>query len=147
MKIALVCSHGGHLTEILYLMDAFQGHEVFFVTYDSPRTRTLKHKKYLLKNIGTNPIRLLMSFAKFLVIFMIEKPKLVVSTGSEIAIPAFILAKFVGIRTIFIESWCRVRTKSWTGRTLYFVADLFLVQWPELAKIYGKKALYRGSVI
>jgi len=137
MKIALVCSHGGHLTEMLYLMEAFEGHDVFFVTYDNPRTRALKYRKYLLKNIGTNPFRMIVALVKFLVIFKKERPKLVVSTGSEIAIPAFIIAKFLGIKTIFIESWCRVRTKSGTGRILYYIADLFLVQWPELAKVYG----------
>jgi len=112
MKIALVCSHGGHLTEMLYLMEAFEGHDVLFVTYESPRTRILKYKKYLLKNIGTNPIRMLLSFFKFLRTFLKEKPKVVVSTGSEIAIPAFCAAKLLRIKTIFIESWCRIKSPS-----------------------------------
>ncbi|MDH7508575.1 MAG: PssD/Cps14F family polysaccharide biosynthesis glycosyltransferase [Methanomassiliicoccales archaeon] len=147
MKIALVCSHGGHLSEMLLLMEAFEGHEVFFITYQSPRTIALKHKKYLLENIGTNPLKMLHAFAKILIIFVKERPGLVISTGSEIAIPAFILAKLLRIRTVFIESWCRVKTKSGTGKILYHIADLFLVQCPELARIYGKRALYRGAVI
>lgn len=147
MKIALVCSHGGHLTEVLYLMDAFKGHEVFFITYDNIRTRNLPYKRYLLQNIGTNPIRMLGAFFKIGKILAKEKPKVVISTGSEIAIPAFIIAKFLCIKTIFIESWCRIRTKSGTGRIVYHLSDLFLVQWPQLLELYGKKAKYVGAVV
>ena len=76
-----------------------------------------------------------------------EKPDLIVSTGSEIAIPPYILARFMRIKTIYIESWCRIKTKSGTGRILYYFSNVFLVQWPELVKLYGKKAKYRGAVI
>jgi len=147
MKIALVCSYGGHLTEIKYLMEAFEGHEIFFVTYDSIRTRQLPYQKYLLDNIEWNPFKLGISFLKFYKIFKVEQPDIVISTGSEIAIPAFYIAKVFGIKTVFIESWCRVKTTSGSGRIVYPVSDVFLVQWPELLKLYGKKAQYQGSVI
>jgi beta-1,4-N-acetylglucosaminyltransferase len=147
MKIALVCSHGGHLTEMLQLMEAFEGHDVFFVTYTSPRTSNLGFRSYLIENIGKSPIRMLKSFFQIHSIFVKEKPDMVLSTGSEIAIPAFFLAGVMGIKTIFIESWCRISTKSFTGRVLYYVSDIFLVQWPQLLKIYGKKARFEGAVI
>lgn len=147
MKIALVCSHGGHLTEMLYLMDAFKEHEVFFITYDNFRTQGLKHRKYLLENIGTNPTKMLKAFFIIGKILAREKPDVVVSTGSEIAIPAFVIAKVLGIKTIFIESWCRIKTKSGTGKIVYYLSDLFLVQWPQLLKLYGKRAKYVGAVV
>jgi beta-1,4-N-acetylglucosaminyltransferase len=146
MKIALVCSHGGHLTEILYLMEAFKDHEIFFITYENFRTNDLKQKKYLLKNIGTNPIRMFKAFFQIRSILSEEKPDYIVSTGSEIAIPSFILARIMGIKSIFIESWCRVQTRSGTGKIVYYFSDIFLVQWPELLKLYGKKASYEGAV-
>jgi beta-1,4-N-acetylglucosaminyltransferase len=147
MKIALVCSHGGHLTEMQNLIEAFQGHDIFFVTYDSIRTRKLPHQKYLLDNIGKNPIKMSIAFLKFLNIFRKERPDIVVSTGAEIAIPAFYIAKIFRAKTIFIECWCRVKTSSATGNSVYPVADIFLVQWQQLLKVYGKKAQYQGSVV
>lgn len=147
MKIALVCSHGGHLTEMLRLMEAFEGHEVFFVTYVSPRTKHLNYHNYLIENIGNSPLRMFVSFFKIASIFRKERPDLVLSTGSEIAIPAMLLAKVIGIRAIFIESWCRINTKSFTGRVMYYVADEFLVQWPQMLNVYGKKARFEGAVI
>lgn len=146
-KIALICSHGGHLTEILCLLEAFQNQEIFFITYNNFRTKNLGYNKYLLENIGTNPFKMLKALLQMLKILYKEKPDTIISTGSEIAIPAFILAKFFRIKTIFIESWCRVKTKSGTGKIVYPLSDLFLVQWPELLEIYGKKAKYRGAVI
>ena len=147
MKIALVCSHGGHLTEMLYLMEAFKGHEVFFITYDNFRTRELRYSKYLLENIGTSPIKMIKAFFQIGKILAKEKPNVIISTGSEIAIPAFIIAKALGIKTIFIESWCRIKTKSGTGKIVYYFSDLFLVQWPQLLKLYGERAKYVGAVV
>ena len=146
-KIALICSHGGHLTEILCILEAFKGQEIFFITYTNFRTKNLDYNKYLLENIGTSPLKMFKSFLKIFKILIKERPDTVVSTGSEIAIPAFIISKFLRINTIFIESWCRVKTKSGTGKIVYPFSDLFLVQWPELLEKYGKKAKYKGAVI
>jgi len=147
MKIALVCSHGGHLTEMNYLLEAFQEHEIFFVTYESVRTRKLSHRKYLIDAIGTSPVKMGIGFFKILKIFLKERPDIVVSTGSEIAIPAFYIAKIFRAKTIFIECWCRVKTSSATGRIIYWIADIFLVQWPDLQEIYGIKAQFQGAII
>ncbi len=147
MKIALVCSHGGHLTEMLYLMEAFSGNDIIFITYNSNRTRNLEYRTYLVENIGTNLLKMLLASFKIAGILIKERPNIIVSTGSEIAIPAFYLAKLFRIKTIFIESWCRVKVPSGTGKLVYSVSDIFLVQWPEMLIAYGPKAKYMGAVI
>lgn len=145
MKICLTCSHGGHLTEILQLMEAFEGHEVFFITYEGPRSIGLD-KKYIVKNIGFNPIKLLASIPIITSALLREKPDFIISTGSEIAIPVFYIGKLMGIKTIFIESLCRVKEPSATGKIVYPVTNIFLVQWKPLLNKYGSKAQYKGSV-
>ena len=145
MKICLVCSHGGHLSEILRLGEAFEGHETFFITYDSVRTRALQHR-YLLKNIGRNPLMMARAAFSIFKILWAERPRLIVSTGSEIAIPAFYIAKLLRIKTIFVETWTRVLEPTGTGRIVYPVSDIFLVQWERLLAKYGKKARYEGGI-
>ena len=131
---------------MLRLMEAFEGHETFFATYDSARTRELE-RKYLLKNIGRSPWRMLTAgFAAFRILLR-EKPDLVVSTGSEIAIPFFYIARLLRVRTLFIESWTRVIEPSGTGRLVYPASDVFLVQWPALLDKYGRKARYEGGIL
>lgn len=132
---------------MLQLKEAFEGHETFFITYDGFRTRGLTGRKYLLRNIGTNPLVMAQTFFAMFKIICEEKPRLIVSTGSEIAIPAFYLAKLFRIKTIFIETWTRILEPSGTGRIVYPVADVFLVQWEQLLAKYGSKAKYEGAII
>lgn len=149
MKVALVCSHGGHLTEMQGLLPAFADHEIFFVTYESARLADLRarHRAYALRNIGTSPWRLLLSLPVAWRILRTERPQTIVSTGSEIAIPFFLLAKVLRIRTVFVESVCRVQTASQTGRVVYPLSDAFFVQWPDLLSKYGKRARYEGGLL
>jgi len=131
---------------MLHLMEAFEGHETFFITYDCARTRRLECR-YRLRNIGKNPFLMAYTFLLTIKILLIEQPRLIVSTGSEIAIPAFYLAKLLRIKTIFIESWTRVDRPTGTGKIVYLVSDVFLVQWERLLAKYGSKARYEGAIL
>lgn len=146
MKIALACSHGGHLTEMLYLMEVFEGHDVFFVTYESQRTKNLRYRKYLFPNFGERPLELLKNLPKIISIMLKEKPNVIVSNGAEIAIPFFYLGKLLRIKTIFIECYTRVNEPTITGKIVYPVSNLFLVLWSGMLKKYGKKAQYWGGL-
>jgi beta-1,4-N-acetylglucosaminyltransferase len=149
LKIALVCSHGGHLTETEMLWPAFVEHDCFLVTYRCQRTErlTLVEHKYLLDHIGTNVWRAIKAIIQAFLILLREQPDVVLSTGSEIAIPFLWIGKLLGAKVVYIESWCRVRTRSGTGPLVYPVADLFLVQWPDLLSRYGPRARYFGGLI
>lgn len=146
MKVCITCSHGGHLTEILQIMDSFQGHETFFITYESVRSDSIKNK-YTIKNIGKNPLKFLICLPTIFNVLRREKPDVVVSTGAEIAIPVFYIARLLGIRTIFIESVCRVSNLSMTGKLIYPASNVFLVQWEQLLTKCGKKGQYWGRVL
>ena len=149
MKLALVCSHGGHLTQIKMLAPALEGHERFLVTYRCARTETMaaRERVYLLTNIGTNPWRMALAFFQALKILLRERPDVVISTGAEIAIPFSWVGKLLGAQVVYIETWSRIRTRSGTGPLVYPVADLFLVQSPEVLRFYGPKACYEGSLV
>jgi beta-1,4-N-acetylglucosaminyltransferase len=149
VKIALVCSHGGHLTETLQILPAFAGHEVFFATYHSSRDTEVTQiaHAYFTQNIGTSLFRMFRATFWALRVLWREKPDVIVSLGAEIALPFLYLGKLLGVKTIFIESWCRVEDLSGTGRLVYPVADVFWVQWPQLLEVCSSKAQYRGSVI
>jgi beta-1,4-N-acetylglucosaminyltransferase len=146
MKIALICSHGGHLTEMMYLIDAFKDHDIFFVTYDNIRTRNLEYRKYLFPNFGEKPYKMFLNLHKIINIFLKEKPDVIISNGAEIAIPFFYLGKILGIKTIFIECYTRIDTPTITGKLVYHVSNSFLVLWPEMLSKYGKKAEYLGGM-
>lgn len=131
------------------MREAFAGHAVFYVTYLSQRAQALAEQEcvYQIPNIGVNPMRLLQAAWVGWGIFHREQPDVLVSTGSEIAIPFFYLAWLWGIPTIFIESVSRMTAPSQTGRWVYPVAGFFLIQWEKLSKVYGSKARYFGRLL
>lgn len=161
MKICLICSSGGHIIEMQKLKDAFRLYNVFLVTHKDEFLNWSNdiQKVYLIKNVlvgkaHVNRIyKLLLLFAyvliattKEFVILLKEKPTVIVSTGSAIAIPIFYMGKVMGKKLIYIESVCRVHDLSIAGKIIYPIADEFFVQWEELTKKY-KKVQYKGNVL
>ncbi|KAL7647458.1 UNVERIFIED_CONTAM: hypothetical protein RMT77_001054 [Armadillidium vulgare] len=77
------------------------------------------------------------------------KPNLVLCNGPGSCVPicisAFILKiLYLNVKIIFIESICRVKTLSLSGKILYYFCDDFFVQWPHLyRKFPGSKYLGR----
>lgn len=144
--ICLTCSHGGHLNEMLQLAPAFEGHEVFYFCYDADTTRRLPDA-VLVPNMAKNPIEFAKNLFRAARVFGNRRPDLIVSTGAEIAIPLFLVGKLFGCRLLYIECGAQVSSPSGTGRIVYWLADRFLVQWPELLAAYGPRARYEGSFI
>jgi len=137
------------MTETLQILDAFAGHDILFTTYHSSRESEVQAiaRTYFTKVIGFNVWRMFRAFTWAWSILRSERPDGIVSLGSEIALPFFYIGKLLGIKTIFIESWCRVHNLSMTGKLVYPVVDVFMVQWPQLLQVCGKKARYGGAVI
>ena len=74
-----------------------------------------------------------------------EKPDFIITTGALIAFPFCVFAKMRSVKVIYIESFARVNNQSLTGKLVYPLADLFLVQWESLLKLYPK-AKYVGGI-
>jgi hypothetical protein len=53
-------------------------------------------------------------------------------------VPFFLLAKMAGAVCIYVESGARISTPSMTGRILYPVSSLFIVQNEALRSFYPK---------
>ena len=152
------------MTQMIYIVKSLKelrdDIDVVLITENSIRTESLKEEGlfdgvYLLENSRhkNKYLRYLHAFSpvifiKVLKILKKERPDVVISTAGWVSIPTFILAKVVfGIPTIYVHSWSRVAEKSDSGRILYYLSDVFIVQWPQLLEKYGKKAKYFGGII
>ena len=51
------------------------------------------------------------------------------------------------MRTVYVESWARVKKLSLSGTILSKVVDRFLVQWPQLARRYEGRVEYAGVLV
>ena len=150
MKICLAFSPGGHFTEIQRLLDAFEGHDISFVTIKAKSTGHLSNVYYLRDTAGSTKVHMLLNMIvvaiQSLKIILKERPRIIVSTGADVAIPICYLGKLFNIKILFIESLCRVNDLSPSGKIVYPISYLFLVQWDRLTKKYSK-AKYWGAVL
>ncbi len=131
---------------MLQLEDAFADHETFYFCYDADTTRRLPNA-YRVPNMARNPIEFVKNLWRVVGIFRKERPDLVVSTGAEIAIPVVLVAKVFRVPALYVECGAQVTTPSVTGRVMYWLAERFYVQWPELLEAYGPRARFDGSLI
>ncbi|KAL9653838.1 hypothetical protein ABK040_012899 [Willaertia magna] len=71
-------------------------------------------------------------------------PDLILVNGPGTCIPICLsgyLMRFLGIKhvkIIFVESVCRIESLSLSGKIMYYLADRFLVHWPQLQHKYPK---------
>ena len=146
-----VCSGGGHLTEMLCLMEALSGYNCVLVTYSGPNNESknkLFSSQYTISHVFSGLSSFVMFFITLARIVIRERPAVVFSTGGEISLPVMYLGKLLyRSKNIFVESAAQVKKPSRTGRLIYPAADLFLVQWPALKAVYGRKAEYAGCLI
>ena len=80
-----------------------------------------------------------------LYIFFKVKPDVVITTGAHTAGPMCCIAKIFRKKIIFIETMANISKKTITGRLVYLFADLFIVQWESMLKLYPK-AVYKGLI-
>ena len=145
MKVCICCSAGGHLTEAKQVLPILKN-KAFFVTAKRKDTESVSGVRFI-SDPGRNPLRLLINIFQSLLVIIKENPDVIISTGAGIAVPLIIIGRIIGKKIIFIESFCRIEKPSLSGRISYYFSDLFLVQWPELLKMYGNRAKYWGQII
>ena len=149
MKLLLVCSSGGHLQEMLALAPAWQELDPTWVTLRGEDTEYLLRSSQVVWAYGpTNRslVNLVRNLGVALRTLRRVDPDVVLSTGAALAVPFFAVARLTGRRTVYVESYTRREALSLSGRMVYPLADVFFVQWPELAA-RRSRARYAGSVL
>ena len=149
LRICLAASGGGHLTELLAISDSYSQHEIFCITtvpVVQGKLREFGHV-YVVGECNRNyPLRVLKVLWLCAKIIFKNRPDVVISTGAAPGCIVCFFGKILGARIIWLDSIANVDKISLSGRMVRYIADLFLVQWPELASKY-KHVEYAGTVI
>jgi len=148
-----MASGGGHFQELCGLASLAETYDHILISTELNKAAAHAcpfRRIYLIGEVGQgqwkkHPFEMLRALWRILGILLRERPGLVISTGAGIAVPGFIAAKLLGIRTIYVETIARVESLSLAGRICYRLANLFLVQHARLA---GRlpNAVYVGSL-
>lgn len=153
-KVMFISSMGGHLTELMQLKGIFKNYDYKIVTEKHKSTLGLKARykskiDYLLAGTKDHMLRYIyvipFNMIKSLILFLKFKPDVIVTTGAHTCVPMCYIAKLFRKKVIYIESFANIESKTLTGRLIYPVADLFIVQWHSMLKLYPK-AKYEGWI-
>lgn len=146
-KVLFIASTGGHLNELLQVKSLFNKYQYHIITEKTKIDKSLKEEyrdkvSYLIYGTKKYPIKYLFKFTAncFISLFYFFKyqPEVVVTTGTHTAVPMCYIAKIFGSKIIFIETFANRTTGTVSGRIVYPIADVFVVQWEEMFKIYPK---------
>lgn len=149
MKICLAASAGGHLTQLLKPSESWQGYETFCVTTsDVVREKLQKYgKAYTVGECNReHPLRVILVLMRCINVILHERPDVVISSGAAVGCILCFLGKLLSAKIVWIDSIANVERISLSGRMVRHIADLFFVQWPELAGQYSNVE-YVGAVI
>ena len=153
-KVLFISSTGGHLSEMMMLDSLFSKYDYHIITEKTKTTRYLKDKyknkvNYMVygtkDHMLTYPFKLLINCFKTVYYYFKIRPDFIVTTGAHTAGPMCILGHMFGSKIIFIETFANSKSKTITGKLVYPKADLFIVQWESMLKVYPK-ATYGGWI-
>lgn len=153
-KVLFIASTGGHLNELMQLSSLFEKYNYYIITEKDKVNQKLKEKygdKLYFLPYGTRAKLIAYLFQylylclKTIYLYVKIRPKVIVTTGTHTAGPMCILGKIFGSKIIYIETFANRYKKTATGRLIYPIADLFIVQWEEMLKLYPK-AIYGGPI-
>jgi len=139
MRVLIVCSSGGHLTQALALRQFWGEHDRLWVTSPTADARSRLVGEEVIESwypTVRNLPNLVRNYALAHTVLSDFKPDVVLSTGAAIAVPFFAQAHHFGARTVYLEPVDRITSPSLSGRLVYPLADQFFVQWEEMLAIY-----------
>jgi len=158
VRVLAIASGGGHWIQLLRLRPAWEGCDVAYAT-----THEGYRKDVHAAVSGRLPVfhvvpdanrsqraRLVYQLVMVTVILLRQRPDVVVTTGASVGYFALRVAKYLGARTIWVDSIANAEEMSLSGQRAQRYADLWLTQWPELACSSGRRGRqpeFRGSVV
>ena len=147
IKLALICTAGGHYEQMLNLWDFYKDYDRFWVTSLSAQTEHAAETEtvYFIRMAHfKQPWTYLLQFPKVLRAFLKERPTHIISTGSgRIVFVPYLLAAPFGAKFIHIDTFSHVRGFTKMAKFLARVKSPILTQWRSPVK---KRAIYIGPI-
>ncbi len=149
VKICLVASAGGHLSQLLKIVQAVNGYQAFVVTTSEAVRENLTRfgQVHVVgecnRQHGLRVVRVVLTCWRIL---RRERPDVILSTGAAPGCVCCFLGKLMGAKIIWVDSITNVGRLSLSGWLVRYIADLFIVQWAELAQKY-RGTEYVGTIV
>ena len=151
-KVMFISSVGGHLTQLLELKSIFDDYEYILVTEKTDVTINMKNK-FKIQFLAYGSRKYIFKYAfiaasnmiKSVYLFSLYMPDVIVTTGTHTAVPMCYIGWLFNKKVIYIESFAKRTSPTLTGRIVYPISSVFIVQWESMLKYYPK-AQYWGGI-
>lgn len=146
-RVLAISSGGGHWVELMRLRPAFADCHVEYATVHAMYAEEVPDAKFHVIPDATrwNKLALLLLAMRVVWVVLSSRANVVISTGAAPGYFALRIAKLLGKRTIWVDSFANVEELSMSGQMAGRYADLWLTQWPALARDGGP--IFAGRVI
>lgn len=147
MKICIVSSCGGHLSEVRCLKKIYGAYPHFYVINQRIELADdMRDNTHFIVHSERDWKLIVNLWEAFRVLYR-ERPSVILSTGAGPAVPFALVGRVLfGCRVVFIESITRVTGPSLTGRIMYLLAHDFFYQWRPLQRFFPR-AKYGGPLL
>jgi len=147
VKVCIVSSCGGHLTEVRALKPAYERYEHFYVLNDDALLPADMQQRTFFITHAERDWRVLLNFGEAFRILRRERPDVILSTGAGPVVPFAVVGRLLfGTRVVFVETITRIERPSLTGRIMYRLANDFFFQWESLRR-YFPKGRFGGALL
>jgi beta-1,4-N-acetylglucosaminyltransferase len=153
MRLLVALGGGGHTKEMVTLLELMGGdYEYGYVLlleddwsqqrlpFPGPVYRVLRPGGQKKHNVLRDVWNTAASTIQAIGIVRKFRPKAMLTSGAGIALSVGLACKLARVKIIFVETGSRVTALSTTGRIMYRMADLFLVQSQALADAHPRAA-------
>lgn len=146
-KLLFISSTGGHLSELLELQPLFNKYNSYLITEKDKSTidlRNIYKEKidYLPYCTRSRLISYIFRYTyliiKSMYLFIKIRPDIIITTGTHTAVPICYIGKFFKKKIIYIETFANINKQTLTGKIIYPISNLFIVQWENMLKFYPK---------
>lgn len=146
-KVVAIASGGGRWVQLLRLRPAFDNCDVTFVTVrDSYRAHVGEAKFDVVPDSNRwDKIALVRTALSVIWLLIRLRPDVIVTTGAAPGYFAVHFGRWIGARTVWLDSIANAEKLSMSGRMVKNLADLWLTQWPHLSGNGGPR--FTGNVL
>lgn len=114
----------------------------------------ITRSRHVQQSYLTSVFTTLVAIGNSIPVVLRSRPDLILTNGPGTCVPICLVAFMAKVffinrncKIVFIESFCRVKSLSLSGRILFWITDLFVVQWPGLAdEGISRKVQYFGHL-
>ena len=144
--VMAIASRGGHWTQLNRLSAVWEEQDVIFITNDSSLKSHVGNARFetVIDANMDQKFKLILLAMQTLFKVLKHRPDVIISTGAAPGFFALIWGKVIGAKTVWVDSVANAEELSLAGKKVSKIADVWLTQWPEVAKEDGP--LYKGRV-